>query len=197
MAVDPVTNKALIGAIGGFTVEDLTTHAGSFIAPGGQGTYAWPVWIPGTRDFLVEEAASPDFNGSTPNNNTMASMLVVDENGNVVHRYEQFNFGRAFLLDAGAYTVLASYPGSANYNAASAVAAFTITPATLTVTAAGQNKVYDGTTTATVSLSDNRVSGDQLTFRSRASSQTPLPSETARTPPQMSSQRMSRCSAME
>jgi hypothetical protein len=119
MAVDPVTNKALIGAIGGFTVEDLTTHAGSFIAPGGQGTYAWPVLIPGTRDFLVEEAASPDFNGESPNNNTMSSMLVVDENGNVVHRYEQFSFGHAFLLDAGAYI----QPNSATSQA------FTIGPA--------------------------------------------------------------------
>src|SRR5207249_146386 len=38
----------------------------------------------------------------------------------------------------------------------------TITPATLTVSATGVNKVYDGTTAATVTLSDNRVSGDNL-----------------------------------
>src|SRR5207302_2197894 len=38
-----------------------------------------------------------------------------------------------------------------------------ITAKALTVTAAGINKVYDGTTTATVTLSDNRVSGDVLT----------------------------------
>ena len=35
--------------------------------------------------------------------------------------------------------------------------------ATLTVSAAGVNKAYDGTTTATVTLSDNRVSGDAVT----------------------------------
>jgi hypothetical protein len=103
MAVDPVTNKALIGSDGGFSVEDLTTHAGTFIAPGGQGAYQWPVWIPGTRDFLVEEAVSPDFSGSAPNNNTTSSILVVDENGNVLHRYEQFNFFNTFLFDVGAY----------------------------------------------------------------------------------------------
>ena len=103
MAVDPTTNKALVGSIGGYATEDLTTHAGSFITPGGQGAYQWPVWIPGTHDFLIEEAASPDFSGSMPNNNTMASILVVDENGNVVHRYEQFSFGHGFFLNAGAY----------------------------------------------------------------------------------------------
>ena len=38
-----------------------------------------------------------------------------------------------------------------------------ITQATLTVSAAGINKTYDGTTDATVTLSDNRVAGDVLT----------------------------------
>jgi hypothetical protein len=38
-----------------------------------------------------------------------------------------------------------------------------ITARPLTVTATGVNKPYDGTTTATVTLSDNRVPGDQLT----------------------------------
>jgi hypothetical protein len=31
------------------------------------------------------------------------SILVVNENGNVVHRYEQFNFFGTFLFDIGAY----------------------------------------------------------------------------------------------
>src|SRR5205085_852118 len=34
----------------------------------------------------------------------------------------------------------------------------------LAVTATGINKVYDGNTTATVNLSDNRISGDVLSF---------------------------------
>jgi hypothetical protein len=38
-----------------------------------------------------------------------------------------------------------------------------ITPFALTVSAAGVNKVYDATTTATVNLSDNRFAGDMLT----------------------------------
>jgi hypothetical protein len=103
MAVDPTTGKALVGANDGFSIEDLTTHAGTFIAPGGQGNYEFSAWIPGTHDFLVEEPASPDFSGSTPNNNTLSSVLVVDESGNVVHRYEQFNFFNTFLFDVADY----------------------------------------------------------------------------------------------
>src|SRR5207245_9503970 len=38
-----------------------------------------------------------------------------------------------------------------------------ITPRALTITAAGVNKVYDSTTAATVTLSDNRVAGDVVT----------------------------------
>ncbi len=54
--------------------------------------------------------------------------------------------------DAANYTVNSTATTTAN-----------ITPAPLTVTAVGQNKVYDGTTAATVSLSDNRIAGDVLT----------------------------------
>jgi hypothetical protein len=54
--------------------------------------------------------------------------------------------------------------GSAgNYNITYANGALTVIPATLTVTATGVNKTYDGGTTATVTLTDNRVSGDSLT----------------------------------
>jgi hypothetical protein len=39
----------------------------------------------------------------------------------------------------------------------------TITPRPLTISATGVNKIYDGSTTATVTLSDNRISGDVFT----------------------------------
>jgi hypothetical protein len=55
--------------------------------------------------------------------------------------------------DAGNYT-LASTNISTTAN---------ITACGLTVTATGQNKAYDGTVNATVTLSDNRISGDVLT----------------------------------
>ncbi|HEV2692429.1 MAG TPA: YDG domain-containing protein [Verrucomicrobiae bacterium] len=54
---------------------------------------------------------------------------------------------------------------AANYSLGNttATATATITGRTLTVSATGQNKVYDGTTNATVTLSDNRLTGDTLT----------------------------------
>jgi hypothetical protein len=38
-----------------------------------------------------------------------------------------------------------------------------ITARSLSVTATGSNKVYDGTTSATVTFADNRLAGDSLT----------------------------------
>src|SRR6266446_9271711 len=54
---------------------------------------------------------------------------------------------------------------AANYVLSSTTASTTadISTRTLTVSATGVNRGYDGTTTATVTLSDNRVSGDVLT----------------------------------
>src|SRR5690606_25909434 len=55
--------------------------------------------------------------------------------------------------DAGNYTFNTTASATAN-----------ITARALTVTATASDKVYDGTTAATVTLGDNRVSGDQLTI---------------------------------
>ena len=52
---------------------------------------------------------------------------------------------------------------SANYTLAYVGANLSITPRALTVTTTGVNKMYDGTTAASVTLSDDRVSGDLLT----------------------------------
>jgi hypothetical protein len=101
MAVDPTTNTAVIAAQGGYAVQNLTTHSGTFI-PAQQTAYQFPTWIPGTQHFLVEELASPDFFGSAPNANTLSSVLVVDENGNLVHRFEQFNFFNVFTFSFAA-----------------------------------------------------------------------------------------------
>ena len=59
---------------------------------------------------------------------------------------------------------------SANYTLTQPSATANITGRSLTVTAKGVNKIYDGTTNATVTLSDNRVSGDVLTVSYAAAS---------------------------
>ena len=59
-----------------------------------------------------------------------------------------------------------------NYVLASSLASTTatITPAALTVSASGVNKVYDASTTAAVSLRDNRIANDQLSIASNGAS---------------------------
>jgi alpha-tubulin suppressor-like RCC1 family protein len=57
-------------------------------------------------------------------------------------------------------TITASINGVA---VTSTLPTITVTPRTLHVTAAGQDKIYDGTTTATVTLSDDRLPSDTLT----------------------------------
>ena len=54
--------------------------------------------------------------------------------------------GTTAPTNVGSYIVVASFPGNANYAPSSATASFTITPATLTITATVESKVYDGTT---------------------------------------------------
>jgi hypothetical protein len=67
--------------------------------------------------------------------------------------------------NAGNYQVVVSATAGTNYNAASSAPyTFTIAQKTLHITATGINKEYDGNATATVNLSDDRVSGDDLTL---------------------------------
>ncbi|HWQ25154.1 MAG TPA: YDG domain-containing protein, partial [Chlorobaculum sp.] len=63
--------------------------------------------------------------------------------------------------DASNYTFSAFTTGSANY---------TVEKASLTVSATGEDKVYDGLIVATITLSDNRVSGDDLNLSGATSS---------------------------
>jgi hypothetical protein len=66
-------------------------------------------------------------------------------------------------LAAGTHTITATYSGDPLFNTSTGTLTQTVTPRPLTVTASGVNKVYDGTTAATVTLSDNRVAGDVFT----------------------------------
>jgi hypothetical protein len=85
--------------------------------------------------------------------------------------------GVSFATTAVANTAVAAGPvaitptvtNTQNYTLALTNGALTITARPLTVTATGQNKVYDGTTNATVTLGDNRVAGDNLSLAGTAS----------------------------
>src|SRR3989441_1061306 len=101
----------------------------------------------GDADFTVSATASSGLavSFSASGNCTVA--------GSTVH-----------ITGAGSCTITASQSGNPNYNPAANVAqAFAIGKRALTISAHGVNKLYDGTTTATVTLSDNRVAGDVFT----------------------------------
>ena len=68
-------------------------------------------------------------------------------------------------VSTGTHSITAAHSGSAGFSpsATTNAATLTVTPRSLTMNATGVNKTYDGTTKATVILSDNRISGDDLT----------------------------------
>jgi uncharacterized repeat protein (TIGR03803 family) len=72
------------------------------------------------------------------------------------------NVGTAKPVTATGLSLSGADAGNYSVNT-TATAAADITPRALTVTAAAANKVYDGTTAATVTLADNRVAGDVFT----------------------------------
>jgi hypothetical protein len=72
------------------------------------------------------------------------------------------NAGTAKTVNVSGITVTGADSGNYTFNTTAATTA-NITPLTLTVTATGVNKVYDGTNTATVTLADNHLAGDSVT----------------------------------
>jgi fervidolysin-like protein len=105
VAVNPsagTAGVAMEGAASGLGITDLASGTGTLASPGGQ-TYEFPATIPGTGDFLVDEVVSPDAIGAHPDNNAESSVIVADAAGDVLHRYEQFNFFNTFLISMGGY----------------------------------------------------------------------------------------------
>ncbi|WP_316828957.1 MBG domain-containing protein, partial [Pedobacter miscanthi] len=73
-----------------------------------------------------------------------------------------FTTSATISSSVGSFAINGTGLTAVNYSfvqAAGNATALTITPKTLTVTASGNNKAYDGTTAATVTLSDNRITG--------------------------------------
>jgi hypothetical protein len=118
-----------------------------------------------TRPLTVSAAGvSKVYNGNTSATATLADNRVSGDNLNSSYSSASFsdkNVGAAKPVSVSGISI--SGPDSANYSAnTTANTTADITVRSLTVSATGNNKVYDTTATATVSLSDNRVAGDSL-----------------------------------
>lgn len=102
VAIDSNTGKAVVGTTGGgIGLYDLANASGRSIRLGGFGYYELTV-DSARGQFVIWEATPPDFfvrtfsgNRTTINNNANSSIVILTENGEVLKRLEQFNFGGA------------------------------------------------------------------------------------------------------
>src|SRR6185369_10405927 len=72
------------------------------------------------------------------------------------------NVGTGKTISVSGVSISGADAGNYTFNSTTTTTA-NITARSLTVTATGVNKVYDGKTSASVTLSDDRVAGDTLT----------------------------------
>jgi uncharacterized delta-60 repeat protein len=94
---------------------------------------------------------------------TYTGLQTGDSLSGLVEVYSDKNAGTGKTLSVSGYTLSDGNNGG-NYTVVELTnSTGVINQRQLTVSATGINKVYDGTTTATVNLSDNRVAGDQFT----------------------------------
>ncbi len=121
-----------------------------------------------TPRSLTGSATAPnkvyDGNTNTTVTVSLTGVLPVDSSvsGTASGNFVDKNVGIAKAVTVGTVTLTGA--GSGNYTPPTIPnTSANITPRALLVSGAGVNKVYDGNTNATVTLSDNRVSGDVLT----------------------------------
>jgi hypothetical protein len=112
VAVDSGTDTAASPDTSGVGLYDLATGSGTLASPGGF-IYQHPAADAAHHEFVMQEVSSPDENlttpglGAVPNNNARSSMVVLNEQGQVLSRIEQFNFFNVFTSVAGQLTQLA------------------------------------------------------------------------------------------
>jgi hypothetical protein len=110
--------------------------------------------------------ASKTYDGNTTatvqlSDDRLAGDSLIDSYGSA--SFDNKNVGTGKTVSVTGISISGSDAG--NYNLANTTATITanITARHLTVTATGVDKTYDGTTTATVTLSDDRLAGDAFT----------------------------------
>jgi hypothetical protein len=105
VSVDSTTHDAIVGSNDTFGIYDLQARSAAAYSGGGSG-YQHPAADGRHHVFVLQEVAPPDYFGTSPNNNAMSSIVVVDEHGTVLQRIEKFNFYDIYLLDMGSYVQL-------------------------------------------------------------------------------------------
>ena len=114
-----------------------------------------------TYDASVGASATPIVTG-LQNSDSVTGLAEAFTSKDVAGTYRSTLVVTAYLVDDG--------NNGNNYMVATQSATGTITPAPLTVSATGVSRVYDTTTTANVTLSDNHFAGDSVTDTSSPAS---------------------------
>lgn len=111
LTVDPATDTAVMPTANDRSIGfyNLASGTGTQSTPGGA-NYQYPAH--GNGEFLVEEASSPDALlttpgiGLTPNNDSLSSVVVLNQQGQVVQRIEHFNDLNFFSASIGDFLQL-------------------------------------------------------------------------------------------
>jgi hypothetical protein len=118
LAIDPGTGIAANPESNGVGLISLAHRSGSLASPGGF-VYQHPAADAADHEFLVQEVSPPDANlqapglGAVPNNNALSTEVVLNEQGQVVKRVEEFNFYNVFTTIVGQLTQLGPAAGEA------------------------------------------------------------------------------------
>ena len=80
--------------------------------------------------------------------------------GKLTASFSDKNVGNGKTVSVGGLTLTGS--ASSNYTLTQPTLSANITPFLLVITASGVTKTYDATTNATVTLSDNKIAGDDV-----------------------------------
>ncbi|WP_113661166.1 MBG domain-containing protein [Pedobacter nanyangensis] len=150
------------------TTKDLDGNArliGSNIDLGAYESSIQPQTI--TAANLSKTYGDADFEpGATASSGLTVSYVSTDNN--IAEAYQDASDGNKWKLKikkAGTVNITASQAGGNGYSAApDKVFALVIQPKALTITATGNNKIYDATVNATVNLSSNALAGDVVTL---------------------------------
>jgi hypothetical protein len=102
LAVSQTGDLALEGSDSTVGIYNLATGSSTMATPGGGG-YWFPTAIPDTSEFLSAEVESPSSLAAKPDNNGLSSVVLLDDQGKVLHRFQQFNFYNTSFNAMGAY----------------------------------------------------------------------------------------------
>ncbi len=111
VAVDSTTGTAAMATGDGVGRYDLAAGTATLSSPGGA-IYQHPAADPMAGDFVVQEVLSPGANlstpglGATPDDNSVSSVVILNQQGDVVNRIARFNDFNVFTQRIGDYVQL-------------------------------------------------------------------------------------------